>query len=494
MKEILTIQVGQCGNQVGLRYWDVLQREHSRTEEGSDSFFATASGGVRRARAILVDSEEGVVSQVLRGPLRGLFDRSSIVTDVSGAGNNWAHGYMVYGPHHAPAILDRIRLALEACESPQAFVLLHSLGGGTGSGLGSYLLEQVADAYPEPYRFAASLLPGDTDDVVTSPYNALLSASRLVECADVVFPVENQALIDVLAAASKGAPKEGPGSSHSTASGGGRLHSSSSSTGKAAGGGGGAAAASSASSVQPAPTAPPVASVLQSVLDAADSLLSAAAAAPAGSAKGTPATAARATAATGISRGRGSGPAAGVSSSSSRGVGRGGVRQVPGASRVSGARTGTVGQRLSSQGMGSMMTTGVGRQAVKPVEAWPAAEARTPHTPSSGGGQSSSSSSAAAAAAAAAAASSPGATEAAAAASEPSAQGGDGEDSSSSPSSSVKERGRAGTAWDSMNDIVARMLADLTSSMRFKGTLNLDLNEVATTLVPFPRMHFLSTR
>lgn len=54
--------------------------------------------------------------------------------------------------------------------------------------------------------------------------------------------------------------------------------------------------------------------------------------------------------------------------------------------------------------------------------------------------------------------------------------------------------GRNGTAWDSMNDLVARMLSDLTSSMRFKGTLNMDLNEVATTLVPFPKLHFLSTR
>ena len=54
--------------------------------------------------------------------------------------------------------------------------------------------------------------------------------------------------------------------------------------------------------------------------------------------------------------------------------------------------------------------------------------------------------------------------------------------------------GRSGTAWDSMNDIVARMLSDLTSSMRFKGNLNMDLNEIASTLVPFPRLHFLTSR
>lgn len=44
-----------------------------------------------------------------------------------------------------------------------------------------------------------------------------------------------------------------------------------------------------------------------------------------------------------------------------------------------------------------------------------------------------------------------------------------------------------------MNDAVARMLCDLTAGMRFPGSLNLDLNEISTTLVPFPRMHFLST-
>ena len=35
------------------------------------------------------------------------------------------------------------------------------------------------------------------------------------------------------------------------------------------------------------------------------------------------------------------------------------------------------------------------------------------------------------------------------------------------------------------------MLTNLTSSVRFPGALNVDLNEIALNLVPFPRMHFL---
>lgn len=36
--------------------------------------------------------EEGVVNGVLRGPLGELFDSGQLLTDVSGSGNNWAHG------------------------------------------------------------------------------------------------------------------------------------------------------------------------------------------------------------------------------------------------------------------------------------------------------------------------------------------------------------------------------------------------------------------
>ena len=42
-----------------------------------------------------------------------------------------------------------------------------------------------------------------------------------------------------------------------------------------------------------------------------------------------------------------------------------------------------------------------------------------------------------------------------------------------------------------MNDVVARLLTDLTASMRFTGQLNTDLNEITTNLVPFPRLHYL---
>uniref|UniRef100_A0A3P8RZC2 Tubulin epsilon 1 n=1 Tax=Amphiprion percula TaxID=161767 RepID=A0A3P8RZC2_AMPPE len=45
--------------------------------------------------------------------------------------------------------------------------------------------------------------------------------------------------------------------------------------------------------------------------------------------------------------------------------------------------------------------------------------------------------------------------------------------------------------FDAMNNIVANLLLNITSSARFEGSLNMDLNEIAMNLVPFPRLHYL---
>lgn len=45
--------------------------------------------------------------------------------------------------------------------------------------------------------------------------------------------------------------------------------------------------------------------------------------------------------------------------------------------------------------------------------------------------------------------------------------------------------------FDAMNNIVANLLLNLTSSARFEGSLNMDLNEISMNLVPFPQLHYL---
>ena len=43
----------------------------------------------KHPQAVLVDMEEGVVGEMLRGPLGEVFDHQQLITGVSGSGNNW---------------------------------------------------------------------------------------------------------------------------------------------------------------------------------------------------------------------------------------------------------------------------------------------------------------------------------------------------------------------------------------------------------------------
>ncbi|KAJ3079390.1 Tubulin epsilon chain, partial [Quaeritorhiza haematococci] len=60
-----------------------------------------------------------------------------------------AVGYTHYGPQYRTSILDSLRKEAEYCDSLQSFFLVHSLGGGTGSGLGSYINELLYDEFPD---------------------------------------------------------------------------------------------------------------------------------------------------------------------------------------------------------------------------------------------------------------------------------------------------------------------------------------------------------
>lgn len=211
MTQSIVVQVGQCGNQLGYRFWDLALREHRQAnfivDDAVNSFFHTVdSKNVKKygssscnikARAVLIDMEEGVISELMKGPLKNIFDTTQLVTDVSGSGNNWAVGNKVYGAQYRERITNMLRHEAELCDSLQCFFLLHSMGGGTGSGLGTAVLEILYDEFPEIHRFVTAVYPSAYDDVVTSPYNTVLANSILTEYADCVIPIENKALVDL---------------------------------------------------------------------------------------------------------------------------------------------------------------------------------------------------------------------------------------------------------------------------------------------------------
>ena len=45
-------------------------------------------------------------------------------------------------------------------------------------------------------------------------------------------------------------------------------------------------------------------------------------------------------------------------------------------------------------------------------------------------------------------------------------------------------------SYKELNQLIAQVVSSVTASLRFEGALNVDLNEFATNLVPYPRIHF----
>lgn len=75
----------------------------------------------------------------------------------------------------------------EGSDSLEGFMLLHSIAGGTGSGMGSNILEHMNDRFPKKIIQTYSVFPDSSStDVVVNPYNSLLSMRRLTQNADSV--------------------------------------------------------------------------------------------------------------------------------------------------------------------------------------------------------------------------------------------------------------------------------------------------------------------
>lgn len=149
-------------------------------------------------RAVLVDLEASTLDSIRSGPFGCLFRPDNVVCGVSGAGNNWAKGYFTEGADILDSVLDVVRKEAEGCDCLQGYQLVHSIGGGTGSGLGTLILANLREEYPDRIISSYSVVPSPkVSDTVVEPYNATLSVNQLIDNTDQTYCIDNEALYDI---------------------------------------------------------------------------------------------------------------------------------------------------------------------------------------------------------------------------------------------------------------------------------------------------------
>ena len=76
-----------------------------------------------------------------------MFDKDSLICGKESAADNYAKGRYTLGREFINPVVKSLRSLSENCSSLQGFMITHSIGGGTGSGFTSLLLEKMNNQF-----------------------------------------------------------------------------------------------------------------------------------------------------------------------------------------------------------------------------------------------------------------------------------------------------------------------------------------------------------
>eukprot|EP00004_Rigifila_ramosa_P014708 TRINITY_DN336_c0_g1_i1.p1 TRINITY_DN336_c0_g1~~TRINITY_DN336_c0_g1_i1.p1 ORF type:complete len:454 (+),score=113.51 TRINITY_DN336_c0_g1_i1:144-1505(+) len=217
MPEIISIHLGQGGVQLGNACWELYCIEHGIAPDGTlisnpaaspadrensnrgvQTFFTETRADKYVPRAVFIDLEETVIDEIRTGAYKQLFHPEQLITGKEDAANNYARGHYTIGKEIVDLTLDRIRREADNCSGLQGFLIFHSVGGGTGSGLGALLLERLSVEYGKKTKLDFCIYPSPKiSTAVVEPYNAVMSTHALLEHTDVAFVLDNEAIYDI---------------------------------------------------------------------------------------------------------------------------------------------------------------------------------------------------------------------------------------------------------------------------------------------------------
>lgn len=162
------------------------------------TFFSETGSGKRVPRSIFIDLEPTVIGDIRNGQMRNLYHPDQMISGKEDAANNYARGHYTIGKEVIDGVLAVLQKISEQCDSLQGFLIFHSLGGGTGSGFTSLLLERLGMDFSKKCKLGFAVYPSPKiSTAVVEPYNTLLTTHATLETYDCMFMVDNEAIYDI---------------------------------------------------------------------------------------------------------------------------------------------------------------------------------------------------------------------------------------------------------------------------------------------------------
>merc|ERR1719371_27401 len=124
-----------------------------------------------------------------------MFANDFLIAGKEDAANNFARGHYTIGKE---MVNEAVRKLADNSTNVQGFIVNHSVGGGTGSGMGMLILERLAVDYRKKSKIGFEIYPSpNISTCIVEPYNGLLSPHWLLDHTDVSLVLDNEALYDI---------------------------------------------------------------------------------------------------------------------------------------------------------------------------------------------------------------------------------------------------------------------------------------------------------
>lgn len=89
-----------------------------------------------------------ILDAIKNGSYQKLFSTQNMICGKEDAASNYAAGFYGVGKKLTSTVMDQLARLAEDCNSLQGIALFRSIGGGTGSGMGSRIIESIKNTYP----------------------------------------------------------------------------------------------------------------------------------------------------------------------------------------------------------------------------------------------------------------------------------------------------------------------------------------------------------
>ncbi|CXI36971.1 delta tubulin, putative [Plasmodium berghei] len=122
------------------------------------------------------------------------YNKNNVIYGLNGSGNNWSYGFNVHAKNICEDFINLINKELEKNNNNECIdniILFHSLAGGSGSGISSYISYILKDEYPKINLFNICVLPYTFGEISVQSLNTILCLSSIYEVSDCVMVFEN---------------------------------------------------------------------------------------------------------------------------------------------------------------------------------------------------------------------------------------------------------------------------------------------------------------